>query len=296
MNILILSRNAGLYSTQSLVNAGRKRNHVVKVIDHMQCDVINGDRLLEIYYRRQRLRGVEALIPRIGASATSYGAVVIRQFMLQGVYSVLTPSALMQSRNKFSCLQLLSANDLPIPKTLISAYGVSAQEIYDNLGDPPYIIKLLESTHGEGVFKANSLQIAENMLSSFMQNQQQVIIQEYIEESRGEDIRVLVVGNKVVASMRRVAAQGEFRSNLHRGGMGYKVNLTAEEQKVALHAAEVMGLSVAGVDMLRSNRGPLILEINASPGLEGIERVTQVDIAGRIIELCEKQEYYKFEL
>lgn len=293
MNILILSRNANLYSTESLVKAGRKKGHVIKVIDHMQCDIVSGKKFQEVYYRRQRLRGVEALIPRIGASATSYGAIVIRQFMLQGVYSVLSPSSLLQSRNKFSCLQMLAANDLPIPKTMISAYGLSGQEMYDNLGHPPYVIKLLRSTHGEGVLKANSVNMAESMLSAFVKNQQQVIMQEFVAEAEGEDIRALVVGNKVVAAMRRVAAKGEFRSNLHRGGIGYKVDLTKQEEKMALHSAEVLGLSVAGVDMLRSNRGPLILEVNASPGLEGIERVTQVDVAGKIIELCEKQEYYK---
>ncbi len=288
MNILILSRNVNLYSTSSLLRAGRNLGHTVKVVDHMQCDVMTGKDKQEVYYRQYPFQLVDAIIPRIGASATSYGAIIIRQFMLKGVISTLTPTALLQSRNKFASLQLLAANDIATPKTLISAYGVSGQEIHDALGAPPYIIKTLRSTHGEGVYKADSVGQAQRLLGSFMRSQQQVIIQEFIKEAVGEDIRVLVVGGKVVASMRRVAAAGEFRSNLHRGGSGYRVQLSEEEQVVALKAAEVMGLSVAGIDMLRSKRGPLVLEVNASPGLEGIEGVTGVDVAGHIIKMIEE--------
>jgi len=289
MKVIVLSRSSALYSTQSLLKAGKKRGHEVVVMDHMRMDVAVGDGQSDLFYRRGRVKGIHAIIPRIGASATSYGALIIRHFIHHGVYSVLSAESLLQARNKFSCLQILAHHGLPIPKTIISAAGLSGKDIYDVLGGPPYIIKLLESTHGNGVLKANSVPNAAALLGQFLQANKQIIIQEYIKESKGEDIRVLVVGGKVVAAMRRVASAGEFRSNLHRGGVGFKVELTEREVEVSLQAAKVMGLQVAGVDILRSKRGPLLLEVNASPGLEGIEGVTRVDVADKIFEFLERE-------
>jgi len=287
MNIIILSRSRELYSTHALVRAGRRRGHQVKVLDHMRVDISVGGELSKLFYLGQHVRGVQGVIPRIGASATNYGSLVIRHFIQQGVYSALQPEALMRARNKFSCLQVLSKHQIPIPKTIISAAGLSGKDIFDILGSPPYIIKLLESTHGNGVLKVNSVPNAAALLGQFLQANKRIIIQEYIKESKGEDIRVFIVGNKIVASMRRVPAPGEFRSNLHRGGIGFNVNLSETERKVSLRAAQLMGLSIAGVDILRSSRGPRVIEVNASPGLEGIERVTRVDVSGKIIEFME---------
>lgn len=287
MNIIILSRSRELYSTQALVKAGRRRGHQVKVLDHMRVDISVGEKQDKLFYHRQYVRGVHGIIPRIGASATNYGALVIRHFIQQGVFSPLHPEALMRARNKFSCLQVLSHHQIPIPRTIISASGLSGKEIFNILGSPPYIIKLLESTHGNGVMKVNSVPNAAALLGQFIQANKRIIIQEYIKESGGEDIRVFIVGDQIVAAMRRVPAPGEFRSNLHRGGVGFKVRLSEEEKRVSLQAAQVMGLSIAGVDLLRSNRGPKILEVNASPGLEGIETITREDVSGKIFEFLE---------
>jgi len=288
MNIIILSRSRELYSTQALVRAGRRRGHQVKVLDHMRVDISVGESHDKLFYHRQEVRGVHGIIPRIGASATNYGALVIRHFIQQGVYSALHPEALMRARNKFSCLQVLSHHHVPIPKTIISAAGMAGKDIFDILGPPPYVIKLLESTHGNGVIKVNSVPNAAALLGQFIQANKRIIIQEYIKESGGEDIRVFIVGEQIVAAMRRVPAPGEFRSNLHRGGVGFNVNLSEAEKKVSLQAAKLMGLTIAGVDLLRSKNGPKILEVNASPGLEGIETVTRVDVSGKIFEFLER--------
>jgi ribosomal protein S6--L-glutamate ligase len=288
MNIVILSRSRELYSTQALIKAARRRGHQIKVLDHMHVDLSLGNKQSKLYYHRQHVRGVHGLIPRIGASATNYGVLVIRHFIQQGVFSLLRPEALLRARNKFACLQVLAHHNVPIPETIISAAGLSGKEIFNILGAPPYIIKLLESTHGNGVMKVNSVPNAAALLGQFIQTNERTIIQKYIKESKGEDIRVFIVGNEIVASMKRIPAPGEFRSNLHRGGAGYKVRLSEEEKKVSLRAANLMGLDIAGVDLLRSNQGPRVLEVNASPGLEGIETVTQVDVAGKIIEYLEQ--------
>ncbi len=288
MNIVILSRSRELYSTQALVKAARRRGHHIKVLDHMRVDISLNERQNKLFYLRQHVRGVQGLIPRIGASATNYGVLVIRHFIQQGVFSVLQPEALLRARNKFACLQVLAHHGVPIPETIISAAGLSGKDIFDILGAPPYIIKLLESTHGNGVIKVNSVPNAAALLGQFIQSNKRTIIQKYIKESKGEDIRVFIVGNEIVASMRRVPAPGEFRSNLHRGGVGFKVKLSEEEKKISLKAVKLMGLNIAGVDLLRSNQGPKVLEVNASPGLEGIETVTRVDVSGKIIEFLEQ--------
>ncbi len=257
------------------------------VLDHMNCDLTTQNGYIDISYNGIQIKGISAIIPRIGASATTHGSLVIRQFMNRGVYSTLTPEALMSARNKFTSLQILSHNGIPVPRSILSSNADSIGPLLDRMGEPPYIIKLLNSTHGLGVLIAESKRQAESLVSAFNGMRQQVLVQEFVKESRGRDIRAFVVGNKVVAAMERVAQDGEFRSNLHRGGSGHIVELTELEEETALKSCSLMGLSIAGVDILRSDRGPLVLEVNASPGLEGIESVTGIDIAGQIIRFVE---------
>lgn len=287
MKIVILSRSTQLYSTRSLVMAGRRRGHYMIVLDHMNCDLITKNGKIDISYNGIKIKGVSAIIPRIGASATTHGSFVIRQFMNRGVFSTLTPESLMKARNKYTSLQILSFSGVPVPMSLLASNSESIGPLIDSLGAPPYIIKLLNSTHGLGVLIAETKSQAIALTNAFSAMREQVLIQEFISESKGRDIRAFVVGDKVVAAMERVAQEGEFRSNLHRGGAGYSVKLTVEEEQIALKCCKLMGLSIAGVDILRSDRGPLVLEVNASPGLEGIESVTGIDIAGQIIRYIE---------
>lgn len=288
MNILILSRNIALYSTQSLVNAARRRGHYVRVIDHMQCDLCIEKGALSVYYQNERIQGFHAVIPRIGSTATTYGSAVVRQFVQMGLFSTLDHDALLRARNKLSSIQLMAANGIGIPKTVISNNLYTVPECIDLLDSLPMIIKLESGTHGLGVILSESKSNAEAIIEAFHKVKQRILLQEFIKEANGADVRVFIVEDEIVGVMQRQAKEGEFRSNLHRGGTSFVVPLTEEEKRVALKAAQVMGLTVCGVDMLRSNKGPLILEVNASPGLEGIETTTKVDIAGKIIELCER--------
>lgn len=294
MKIVVLSRSSQLYSTRSIVMAGRRRGHYMIVLDHMNCDLSTARNQNEIFYNGHKIKGISAIIPRIGASATTYGSLVIRQFMNRGIYSSLTPQALMSARNKFTSLQILAFHGIPIPRSILSSSAESTRVLLDKMGDPPYIIKLLNSTHGLGVLIADSKEQAESLSDAFSAMRQQVLIQEFIKESSGRDIRAFVVGNKVVASMERVAQEGEFRSNLHRGGSGHSVRLTKHEEETAIKCCKLMGLSIAGVDILRSERGPLVIEVNASPGLEGIESVTGIDIASEIIRFVETKVKYAY--
>lgn len=237
-----------------------------------------------VFYEGQELRGVDAVIPRIGASVTDYGAAVIRHFELMGVYTATRSEALLLARDKLKCLQFLRANGVPVPRTFIAGSPDAMPYLVEKLGGAPVVIKMLESTHGIGVILAESLQTAVSLAEVFAKLNQPVILQEYIAEAAGSDIRAFVVGRSVVASMMRVAAPGEFRSNLHRGAEAYPIKLTQLETNIVLKATRLLGLQIAGVDILRSNRGPLVIEVNASPGLEGIENTTGVDIAGAIID------------
>jgi ribosomal protein S6--L-glutamate ligase len=288
MQIVVLSRNAALYSTQSIVNAARKRGHQVRVLDHMQCDLVIEKGNPAIYYHSERIRHVEAVIPRIGSSATDYGAVVVRQFMKLGAFSSLNPVALITARNKISCLQVLANHGLDVPKSVVSNNFMVISEMLDLIDKYPMILKLASGTHGLGVILSESKRSAEAMMEAFYKVKQRVILQEFIEESKGCDVRVLIVDDKIVGAMERRAQKGEFRSNLHRGANSFITPLSDIEQKAALKSARVLGLSIAGVDMLRSKRGPLVLEVNASPGLEGIETTTHVDIASKIIQFVER--------
>ena len=284
MRIAILSRKAGLYSTQSLRNAALNRGHKVDIIDHLQCNLIMEQGDPNIMYKGRLLDSYDAIIPRIGASVTYYGSAVVRQFEMMDIFTPVKSSALLRSRDKLRSLQQFSRAGLGLPRTVFTYPARNAEEVVALAGGAPLIIKLLEGTQGLGVVLAETESAAVSVIEAFHNLQARVIVQEYIKEAKGSDIRVIVVGGKIVASMKRTAKAGEFRSNLHRGGSSKVIELTDLEKRTALKAAEVIGLDVAGVDMLQSKRGPLIMEINASPGLEGIEGTTKVDIAGHIVD------------
>lgn len=288
MIIGILSRNPGLYSTQSLVVAGRKRGHRILVLDPFQCTQHIFQGKASLHYQSKPLIHLDAIIPRVGATATDLGASVIDHFTAGGIYSVTTSDALLKARNKWSCSQFLCAHGIPVPNACLH-FNPEFNEIVLKKFKFPIIIKLLKSTQGLGVLKANDKNQAINILEAFQRLDELVIIQEFIEEARGSDIRVLVVNDQIVGTMKRQAKKGEFRSNLHQGATAKLTTLTKEEEALALKSASLLKLEVAGIDILRSNKGPLILEVNASPGLEGIEQTTKVSISGKIIELIEQR-------
>lgn len=289
MRIIILSRNGELYSTRSLYNAVRRKNHFVRVIDHMNCDLKLSNDENCVFFEGHSLKGYDAIIPRIGYTVTHYGAAVIRQFESMGVFTTLRAQALLNARDKLSCLQLLSARGIKVPASIASNSAYGLLQLASELKDFPKILKVLSGTHGSGVIKIDQRDVLETMVETFIGIRQRILLQDFIREASGEDLRVLVVDGRVVASMIRKAPPGEFRSNLHRGGIGVKAELTSEEEEIAIESARIMGLKVAGVDMLRSHEGPLVLEVNASPGLEGIETITQVDVASKIIEFIERK-------
>ena len=288
MHLYLLSRSAALYSTKSLLKAGRRAGHHVQVIDHTRCNLLL-DKRPTVHYDGETLRTPDAILPRIGASVTAVGVRVIQHFEAAGVYSAVRAAALDQARDKLRSLQLLQRADVPVPRSFFLHDLRQLPDAIDRLGGTPLIVKLLESTHGAGVILAESAAGAISVVEAFVRNHQPVLLQEYIREAAGADLRVLVVGGRVVAAMERRAAAGEFRSNLHRGATGAAVQLSPSEEKIAIHAARVLRLGVAGVDLLRSSRGPLVIEVNASPGLEGIETHTGVDVAGHIIRHIEAQ-------
>lgn len=288
MNIVILSRNSDLYSTKRLVEAGQKRGHQVEIIDPLRCDIVIEKKKPEIYYKGRHLNDIQAVIPRIGASITFYGTAVVRQFEMMHVFTTVESQALVRSRDKLRSLQVLSRAGLGLPKTVFTNYSRNVKEIIAQVGGAPVIIKLLEGTQGLGVVLAETDNAAESVIEAFNGLQARVIVQEFIKEAGGADIRAFVVDGHVVGAMKRQGKDGEFRSNLHRGGTASVVELTDEEENAAIKAAKAMGLGVAGVDMLQSSRGPLILEVNSSPGLEGIETATGKDIAKTIIRYIER--------
>jgi len=288
MNIKILSRNSSLYSTRRLVEAARMRDHQVEVIDPLKCDLIIEKRKPSIYYKGRVMEHTDAVIPRIGASVTFYGTAVVRQFEMNAVFCTTGSQSLMRSRDKLRSLQILSRARLGLPKTIFTNYSKDVGEVIDHVGGAPLIIKLLEGTQGLGVVLAETRNAAESVIEAFNGLQARVIVQEFIKEAGGADIRALVVDGQVVGAMKRQGKEGEFRSNLHRGGSASVIELTDEEEAAAIKAAKAMGLGVAGVDMLQSSRGPLILEVNSSPGLEGIEAATGKDIAKSIIRYIER--------
>jgi ribosomal protein S6--L-glutamate ligase len=271
-----------------LVEAAQKRGHEIRVIDHSKCDLVIEKKKPKVLYRGEEITGVNAVIPRIGASVTFYGTAVVRQFEMMNVFTAVESQALVRSRDKLRSLQILSRAGLGLPKTVFTNYSKDVERTLREVGGAPVIIKLLEGTQGLGVVLAENKKAAVSVIEAFNGLKARVIVQEFIKESRGEDIRAFVVDGHVVGAMVRTAKEGEFRSNLHRGGTAKVVELTLEEEIAAIKAANAMKLGIAGVDMLRSERGPLIIEVNSSPGLEGIEIATGVDIAGQIIKYIEK--------
>ena len=290
MKIAVLSRNAKLYSTGRLIEAAKIRGHDVRVVDHVRCFMDITSSQPSIHYRGEEFvsSDFDAVIPRIGASVTFYGAAVVRQFEMMGVYSVNESVAISRSRDKLRSMQLLSGKEIGIPTTAFANSPDDVNGLIREVGGAPLVIKLLEGTQGIGVVLAETKKAAESVIQAFMGLNSNILIQEFIKEAGGSDIRCLVVGGKVIAAMKRTAQAGEFRSNLHLGGTAEIVSITELERQTALSAAKALGLNVCGIDLLRSDRGPLIMEVNSSPGLRGIEEATGKDIAGTIIEFIEK--------
>lgn len=288
MKIAILSRNPKLYSTSRLVEAAKERGHEVRVIDALRCYMNIAAHNPQIHYRGEVLEDFDAVIPRIGASITFYGTAVLRQFEMMNVYPLNESVAISRSRDKLRSLQLLSRRGIGLPVTSFAHSPDDIEDLLSIVGGAPAVIKLLEGTQGVGVVLAETHQAAESVIQAFMGLKQHILVQEFIKESKGSDIRAFVVGGKVVAAMKRQAKDGEFRSNLHRGGSATLCRITPEERTAALRAAKVMGLNVCGVDLLRSNHGPVVMEVNSSPGLQGIEAASGKDVASLIIEFIEK--------
>lgn len=288
MNIAILSQSSKLYSTHRLKEAGEQRGHSVHVIDYLRCFMNITARKPMVVYGGEPLLGFDAVIPRIGTSHTFYGTAVVRQFEVMGVFAANESQAISRSRDKLRCLQILSREGIGLPVTGFAHSTKDIDGLIEMVGGAPLVIKLLEGTQGIGVVLAETYQAAKSVIEAFRGLDANILVQEYIKEAKGMDIRCFVVGNKVIASMKRQGAEGEFRSNLHRGGKAERIELTPEERSTAIRAAKAMGLRVAGVDLLRSNHGPVIMEVNSSPGLEGIEKATEIDVAGKIIKFLEK--------
>ena len=284
MKLAILSRNGKLYSTRRLVEAAREKGHSVRVLDPLRCYMRISADGFAMHYRGRPLAGYHAVIPRIGASVTRYGTAVLRQFELMGTYTPNPSDAILRARDKLRCHQLLAAQGLGLPATVFGDNPDDTHDLLSLLGPPPHVIKLNEGTQGAGVMLTEKPSASRSVIEALRGLYANFLVQEYIAEAKGADLRCFVVGGKVVAAMRRQAPKGEFRSNLHRGGKARAVTATAAEQETAVRAARLLGLGVCGVDLIRSSRGPLILEVNASPGLEGIEGASGVDVAAHVVE------------
>jgi ribosomal protein S6--L-glutamate ligase len=288
MKIAILSRNSKLYSTSRLIEAAKERGHQVRVVDPLRCYMNITSHRPSIHYKGEILDDFDAVIPRIGASITFYGTAVLRQFEMMGVYPLNESVAISRARDKLRSAQLLARKGIGLPVTGFAHSPDDINDLMAQVGGAPVVIKLLEGTQGIGVVLAETDKAAESVIQAFMGLKANIMVQEFIGEAKGADLRCLVIGEKVVAAMKRQAKEGEFRSNLHRGGSAALVRITPEERSTAVRAARVMGLNVCGVDLLRSNHGPVVMEVNSSPGLEGIEHATNKDIASTIIEFIEK--------
>ena len=288
MKIAILSRNPRLYSTRRLVEAAQQRGHEVRVLDVLRCYMNITSLRPEIHYKGEQIEGFDAVIPRIGASVTFYGTAVLRQFEMMGTFPLNESVAITRARDKLRSLQLLSRKGIGLPVTGFANKPDDIQDLIKMVGGAPLVIKLLEGTQGIGVVLAETHQAAESVLEAFMGLHVNILVQEFIKEAGGADLRCFVIGDKVVAAMKRQGKEGEFRSNLHRGGTASLIRITPEERSTAVRAAQTMGLNVAGVDLLRSHHGPVVMEVNSSPGLEGIEGATQKNVAGLIIDFIEK--------
>ncbi len=288
MRIALLSRNANLYSTSRLKEAAEERGHEVRVIDYLRCVMDITSHRPNIRYAGSPLEGFDAIIPRIGATHTFYGTAVVRQFEMMNVFPTNESQGISRSRDKLRSLQLLSRNGIGLPVTGFAHSTKDIDGLIELVGGAPLIVKLIEGTQGVGVVLAETTKAAESVIAAFRQLDANILVQEFIKEAGGADLRAFVIGGRVVASMRRQGGPGEFRSNLHQGGSAEKIKLTPEERSTAVRAAKTMGLNVCGVDMLRSNHGPVVMEVNSSPGLEGIEDTTGIDVGGKVIEFIEK--------
>ena len=287
MKIAVLSRNGNLYSTRRLVEASKERGHEVEVVDYLKCYFVIEKGHPEIYYHGKKLSDINAIIPRIGASHTFYGTAVVRQFEVMNIFSANESQSISRSRDKLRTMQLLSRERIGIPLTAFASSPSDINHLIEEIGGAPLVVKLLQGTQGIGVVLAETKKAAQSVLEAFYGLDANMLIQEFIGEAKGADVRALVVGDKVIGAMKRQGAKGEFRSNIHRGGFATAIKLSKEEYATAIKAAKVLGLNIAGVDMLQSKRGSLIMEVNSSPGLEGIEKATNIDIAGKIIEFIE---------
>ncbi|MBK6833484.1 MAG: 30S ribosomal protein S6--L-glutamate ligase [Bacteroidetes bacterium] len=291
MKIAILSRSKNIYSTAQLVEAAEKRGHEAIVLDHMKCVLVIEKGRPHIFYQGKELTDINAVIPRIGASVTFYGAAVVRQFEMMKIFTAVESQALVRSRDKLRSLQILARAGLGMPKTAFANQTKDIDNLLDSIGGAPCIVKLLEGTQGIGVILAESKKVATSVIEAFLKLDAAMLVQEFIKEAKGADIRAFVIDGQVVGAMKRQAKEGEFRSNLHRGGSAQLIQLTPEERSTAIKAAKKLGLGIAGVDLLQSDRGPLVMEVNSSPGLEGIQKATGIDIAGKIIEYVERNEF-----
>lgn len=289
MKIAILSRNPRLYSTRRLVEAGREAGHIVRVLDPLRCYMRIANDGVQIHYRGKSVLKVDAVIPRIGASITKYGTAVLKQFELMGVYTPNESQAILTARDKLRTHQVLCAQGIGLPDTVFGDNPDDTADLLSMLGPPPHVIKLNEGTQGAGVMLTEKLSASKSVIEALRGLYAQFLVQEFVAEAKGADLRCFVVGGEVVAAMRRQAPKGDFRSNLHRGGSAKGIRPTREEAETAVRAASTLGLNVAGVDLIRSKRGPLVLEVNSSPGLEGIEAASGKDVAGLIIRFIEKQ-------
>ena len=288
MKIAMLARNAELYTHKRLKAAAEERGHTLDIINTLRCYMNIASHRPEVYYNGEKLVGYDAVIPRIGASITFYGTAVLRQFEMQGVYPLNESVGIGRSRDKLRSMQLLARDGIGLPVTTFAHDPKQTEEVLDLAGGAPVVIKLLEGTQGIGVVLADTKRSAKSVVEAFRGAGVNILVQEFIKEAGGTDIRVIVIGGKVVAAMKRTGAAGDFRSNLHRGGTAEVIKLSPEERLTAIRSAKAMGLNVCGVDMLRANHGPVVMEVNSSPGLEGVEAATGLDIASKIIEYIEK--------
>jgi ribosomal protein S6--L-glutamate ligase len=288
MKIVILSRKPSLYSTRRLREAGEQRGHDMQVIDYLRCYMNITAHKPQVIFGGHPIQDVDAIIPRIGASQTFYGTAVVRQFEMMGVTTANSSIAISRSRDKLRCLQLLSRKGIGLPVTGFAHATKDVTGLIHAVGGPPLVVKLLEGTQGIGVVLAETAQAAESVIEAFRGLDANILVQEFIKEAEGSDLRCFVVGERVVAAMKRIAPRGDFRANLHRGGRSEKVKLTPEERTIAVRAAREMGLRVSGVDLLRSKHGPVVVEVNSSPGLKGIEEISEVDVASKIITFLER--------
>ena len=294
MKIAILSRDGTLYSCKRLREAAKRRGHIVEVLDPLSCYMNINPAESSVHYKGQQLPHYDAVIPRIGSAITYYGLAALRQFEMLGSYPLNESVAITRARDKLRSLQLLARQGIDLPITGIAHSPDDTSDLINMVGGAPLVVKLVEGTQGIGVVLAETRQAAESVVDAFRGLNAHILVQEYIQEAKGCDIRCLVVGNEVVAAIERRAKEGDFRSNLHRGGVATVADITPAEREIALKAAQTLGLDVAGVDILRANRGPLVMEVNASPGLEGVETTTGIDIAGKMIEWIERQAHPGF--